>query len=186
VNIQTVVMSRGEAPCRILSLWLSQHCPGWRYGSTDYGIDTARNQGIRRFLKEDVPNGFTHFMSIDADMVPVDETDAILTEPGELLYCGYVDREGSRGHVGNGDFGAACFRASADLLAKMPDPWFRAIEQDGRRVSCECQWFQNLASRANVKPRMVGIIGHQQTCILLPAETDLGWGILWPHNLEPR
>lgn len=181
MNIQTIVMSRGEPPCRPLALWLSEHFLDWRYGSQDYGIDHARNQNIRRFLREDVPRGKTHLLSIDSDMVPVGDTAEILIAQGELVYCGYVDRWGSRGHVGQGDFGAACFRASAELLARMPDPWFQMRYRDGRRVSCECSYFHQMAQQAGAESRQVGIIGHQQTCVLVPAATESGWSLQWPR-----
>lgn len=181
---QTVLMARGTPPCKPLAIWLSKNCPGWRYGSEDYGIDHARNQNVRRFLREDVPQGKTHLLMIDADMVPVASTMAILHEPGDLLFCGHVGQHGSRGHLGNDDFGAACFRASAELLAKMPDPWFKMVYQDGCRTICECRWFQRLAFQAGVNSKQVGVIGHQQTCILLPADNELGWGLAWPHDLD--
>ncbi|MEI8374804.1 MAG: hypothetical protein WCJ35_18425 [Planctomycetota bacterium] len=181
MNIQTIIMSRGEPPCRPLALWLSENFLDWRYGSQDYGIDHARNQNIRRFLREDVSAGKTHLLSIDADMVPVESTAEILTEPGELLYCGYVDRFGSRGHIGQGDFGAACFRASAELLARMGDQWFEMGYHNGKRIACECSYFHNIAQQAGGRSRQVGVIGHQQTCVLVPAETETGWILQWPQ-----
>lgn len=178
-----VVMSGGGPPARELALWLSRiGCP-WRFGSAEYGIDVARNQNVRRFLREDVPAGKLHLLMIDDDMVPVEATRPILDEPGDLLYCGYAGRSGSRGHYGQDDFGEGCFRASAGLLGKMADPWFATTYYQGRRVACEGLHFQRHARAAGVHPRMVGIVGHAQRCILLPAESKLGWQLAWPFDL---
>lgn len=177
-------MAHGIPPCKLLAIWLSRNCPDWRYGSQDYDIAHTRNQNVRRFLREDVPRGKTHLIMIDADMVPVESTMAILHAPGELIFCGFVGASGSHGHLGDEDFGAACFRVSANLLQKLPDPWFETLYTKGVRTCCDCRYFQRLAFRVGVESKMVGIIGHQQTCILLPAKNDLGWGIVWPHEID--
>ena len=184
-QIQTVVLSGGPPACQPLGLWLSRRGLAWRYGSGEYGYNVARNQSITRFLREDVPAGKTHLLMLDHDMVPLPETAAILTEPGDMLYCGFAGRCGSRGHRGPGDFGFACSRISATLLAAVGYPWSQDRIENGRRVQCECAFFRKLAAAAGATPRMVGIVGHEQTCILLPSDTELGWAVAWPHDLEP-
>ena len=186
MKIRTLVMWNGLVPPNeLLSKWLSRHCPDWDTGSPEFGIDHARNQNVRRFLRDDVPDGYTDLLMIDRDMVPIVETLPILTTPGELLYCGYIDRHASTGHMGPGNFGAACFRASADLLRRMSDPWFVMLYEKGRRVGCECGTFHAAARLAGAEARQVGTIGHDQRCIILPDDNDLGWALLWPEEIKP-
>ena len=179
-------MSRGGPPCRLLALWLSENCRGWRYGSQEYGIDLARNQSLVAFLRHDVPKGKVDLVMIDDDMVPVDTTEQIFHAPGELIYCGYVGRRGSPGHHGPGNFGAGCFRVSAKLLQQMPRPWFETTYAGGRRKHCECEYFHKMAQAAGVTAREVGVVGHEQKCVLLPSEDALGWSLAWEEDLAPR
>ncbi len=190
--IQAVVMSAGQPACRALGQWLSRHGLDWRYGSQDYGIDNARNQNVRRFLAQHVPSGKTHLLMIDHDMVPIAASEPILSSEGDLLYCGYVDRFGSPGHHGAGNFGAACFRASARLLAAMADPWFQMLYSQGRRYACECTGFRVAAAALGYEAQMVGIVGHEQRCVLFPgpdAASSLiphpsSFSLRWPPECE--
>jgi hypothetical protein len=182
-SIQVVVMSAGQPACRSLGAWLGRHGLDWRYGSQDYGIDLARNQNITRFLNRDVSAGKTHLLMIDHDMVPVPATAAILESDGDLFYCGYVDRFGTPGHFGDNNFGAACFRASADLLNRMQRPWFATGFHDGRRVRCECFHFAALATACGAQSRMAGIIGHEQHCVLLPGISGAA-ELHWPPEFD--
>lgn len=184
-HIQTVVMARHEPACRELSIWLSAMGLDWRYGSPEFGVDVARNQNVWRFLRDDVPRGKTHLLMIDADMVPVRETEEILYAAGDVVYCGYADRDGTRGHYGDGDFGAGCFRASAHAMRRIGQPWFVTSFDDHRRcrAGCECYHFRQRAINAGVEPKMVGVIGHAQRCILLPApDSRHGWQLMWPSQ----
>jgi len=181
-SLQVIVMSNGTPPCKELALWLSDNCPGWKYGSEDYGIDNARNQNCERFLADDV--GKSHLMMIDHDMVPVTSTSAIFTATEELVYCGYADRYGSKGHYGDGDFGAACFKVSRDLLITMGMPWFATRSIHSHRQNCECNFFRVKAATFGIIPRMVGVVGHQQRCILLPDPKPPGWRIAWPGDIK--
>ena len=183
-EIQVVVMSAGQPACRALGQWLGRQGLAWRYGSQDYGIDNARNQNVRRFLAEDVPQGKAFLLMIDHDMVPTPATSPILTLPADLLYCGYADRYGSRGHYGAGDFGAACFRASAKCLSQMADVWFETHSSDYQtRLACECTFFRHRAASLGYHPQMAGVIGHEQRCVLLPDEHG-GYALHWPPEYE--
>lgn len=184
-TIQAVVLSGGSPACKRLGLWLARHCPDWRYGSGEYGYNVARNQSITRFLREDVPSGKTHLLMFDHDMVPLPQSEAILTEPGEMLYCGFVGKEASHAHYDDGDFGWACSRISAELLGKVGYPWSQDIIKDGRRIECECNFFRKKAIAAGESSRMVGIVGHEQTGIIVPnPAAKHGWSIMWPSDLE--
>ena len=97
-------------------------------------------------------------------------TDAILTERGDILYCGFVGAEGIRGHYGDSDFGAACCRISREVLESIPPPWFRFPTNAAVtvRTSCECAHFRARA-KSRWPIRMVGIVGHLQPMVLVPS-----------------
>lgn len=183
-TLQVVVMSFGAPPCRMLSRWLSDFELDWRFSSTDYGVDVIHNHSITRFLREDVPlRGKTHLLSIDSDAFPLRESSVILEAEGDLIYCGHVGRYGSKGHTGDSQFSLGCYKASATLLKQMSPPWVRQTIVKGVRVQCECNYFQNKAEKVGYKPQMVAHIGHEQRCILIPSDTELGWKLAWPTDL---
>lgn len=176
-------MTASGPPCEQLSLWLSDNELKWRPGSKEHGVELARNQSITGFLRHDVPKGKTHLLCFDHDMIPLRETRHILRGDDELAYCGHVGKHGSRGHVGNGDFGAACFRVSADLLQRMGKPWWQTTVVNGVRVECECAYFRKRAEGVGAKAKMVGLVGHQQTCILVPTSEPPGYVVKWAEDL---
>lgn len=190
-EIQVVVMAYRQPPCTALLRWL-QRLPAitgdtWQAGSQEYGIDVARNQSVTRFLRESVPAGRKWLLMVDSDTIPLGME--IAKAPGDLLWLGYVGHQGSRGHVS--DFGAGCFRASADLLRRMGPPWFRMQynAELTRRLHCECQHFAARAQACGVEPVRAGLAGHQQGgdtgVILVPREDQsCGWGVLWPYQLS--
>jgi hypothetical protein len=171
-SILVAVMAFRQEPNRLLARWLENKC--WRYGSPEFPTDVARNQTVNRFLAED--RQFDPLLMIDADMAPLPDqpdgqrgSDAILTEPGDILYCGFIGAGGIRGHYGNGDFGAACCRISREVLEAMLPPWFRFPTNAAStvRTSCECTYFRARA-KSRWPIRMVGIVGHLQPMILVP------------------
>jgi len=194
-NIQIVVSAYRGPPCTLLLAWLQRLpylCGTWRIGSQEYGIDVARNQNVIRFLREDVPAGRTHLLMIDGDMVPLGPTKEILTEEGELIWCGYAGHQGSPGHIDHP--GCGFMRVSADLLSRIPAPWFRTRynEEMTRRLECECEGFWWAATRIGTEAenfRQVGVVGHQQGgdtgAILVPdSRQKCGWGLVWPADLR--
>jgi hypothetical protein len=184
-EIQAVVMSAGAPASRALGQWLSLQGLAWRYGSRDYGLDHARNQNVRRFLADDA--GKDWLLLIDHDMVPTDGTAEILAAPWDLCYCGYADRFGTRGHYGDGNFGAGCCRLSRKLLYAMRDPWFKTTYRDGCRTACECLHFRYAAAEAGYSSHMTGVIGHEQRCVILPdPDSAGGFALHWPPEYEDR
>jgi hypothetical protein len=172
-SILVAVMAFRQEPNRLLARWLENKC--WRYGSPEFPTDVARNQTANRFLAED--RQFDHLMMIDADMVPLADqpdgqrgTDAIFSEPGDILYCGFTGAEGIRGHFGDNDFGSACCRISRKVLESLPPPWFRFPTNAAGtvRTTCECTYFCARAAR-RWPIRMVGIVGHLQPMVLVPS-----------------
>jgi hypothetical protein len=185
-HIQVIVMSYGQPMTRQLQEWLRDNRLDWRYGPAGYGIDLARNQIVNQFVREDVPRGKTHLLGLDHDMVPIRETRHILRGDDELAYCGYCGRHGSRGHVGDGDFGAACFRVSAHLLRHLAKPYWQTTVADGVRIECECEYFRKRAEAKGFSSKMVGIIGHEQSCILMPSSEPTGYSVMWAEALEAK
>jgi len=140
---------------------------------SQYDICLARRQCLANFLRNDVPAGYTHLVQIDEDMVPVETTERIVTEPGDLVYCGYRGRRGRRGHYGDGDFGCGCCRISAELAAAVPvASSFRFIhnEEGTEVVACECDVFRRAAEAAGYRSRMVGVAGHLMEMVAVPAD----------------
>jgi len=181
-NIMVVISSNGKPCSRILGKWLNNYKLDWRYGSPENYTELARNQNINRFLKLDVPKGKEYFLGIDQDMIPLIETNKILTSPGDLLYCGHAGRHGTKGHYGDDDFSAACFRVSARLLMTLQKPYFKITVVDDVRTECECKYFLR---KTQVKAKMVGIIGHEQTCILIPnVSAKMGWALAWEEDIS--
>lgn len=166
---------------RILSSWLRDNKLDWYYGSGEYGCDLPRNQNIIRFLREDVPLGYTHVLLIDADMAPVKETEPILTSEEDLAYCGYVGKHGTRGHMDDGDFGCGCARISAKLLQDLEQPYFHTTIENNMRIDCECHYFLNQAQKHGYSSKMVGICGHEQTCVIFPWEGK--YKVCWEENI---
>jgi len=184
-QIQVVVVSHDRPPNTLLSLWLcARGLVDWRPSSYDYDVGEVRNQAVRRFLHEDIPAGKRHLLLIDDDIVPLPESEAILSAEGELVYCGSVGPFGTRGHYGDGDFGENCCRMSHRLLQRMAYPYFKTEYREGVRVACDGRRFRDQAAANGIPSQMVGIVGHQQTCILVPINEPPGYRVAWPHELR--
>jgi len=159
-----------------LTAWLEvvrRDCPV-RMVYSQYDICLARRQCLANFLRNDVPVGYTHLVQIDEDMIPVETTDHVLTEPGDLIYCGYRGKCGRRGHHGNNDFGCGCSRISADLAAKvdLATSFNFGFNADCTEVTqCECQVFAEQARSLGYQSRMVGVVGHCVNIVVVPTET---------------
>jgi len=204
-DVQIVVMAYREEPNRHLAAWLrSLEARGyqWRYGPETHPVYVARNQVVYRFLTEDT--GKQHLVMIDAPLVPIaGQTVHVLTEPGEVVYCGYYGRYGTAGHCL--DFGCGCFRASRRVYEALPPPWFDFgyDETLTRKTQCECARFAQRLSMLSlghasparreespdgaagarpVVPLQVGIIGRLTELILIP--TGRGrMRIVSPHEM---
>ncbi|MCX5675396.1 MAG: hypothetical protein NTX87_10360 [Planctomycetota bacterium] len=165
-RIVIAVMAFRVEPNRHLARWLKGRY--WRYGSPECPVDVARNQTVKRFLEED--KEFDCLLMIDADMVPLAETEPILSVAGDVVFCGYVGAEGAAGHVGDANFGAACCRLSRRALEGISPPWFRFTTNAAHtvRTACECAHFRARAHGIGAEIRQVGIVGHLQPVILVP------------------
>ena len=187
-QIQIVVMRYNEPACEELSRWLAHTGMDWRYGVSDYEIDVARNKNIQRFLKDDVPKGKTHLLSLNHDMVPLPETTPILTLDGDLLYCASSSSRGSIEHLGDKQFSSACWRASEKLLSSFGPPWFRVGHSGDitERTYCDCMFFKDRAQEVGFDAQMVGIIGHKVSVIVFPdpESPQDKYKFLWEADLD--
>jgi len=148
---------------------------------SQYDLPLARRQSLASFIAKDIPAGYTHLVQLDDDLVPVPTMEHILVEPGDLVYCGIAGRGGKWGHYGDGDFGCACCRISAELAGKLDvatsfDYGFDATRT--RMLRCECQVFLDQARRLGYEPRMVGVVGHCVNVVIVP--THKGIIQRWP------
>ncbi len=154
-------------PCILLETWLQARKIQWRVSpKVAYAIDVDRNQAVNHFLNHEPE--YTHLIMLDHDMVEMPDMaslEELFRENNhDLITLGYVGTSGSRGHQGNGDFGASAFRASRELLTKMGAPWFKTTYSEDltQRINCECSHFNKSAKEQGVSCQMVGEIGHQQ------------------------
>ena len=146
-----------------------------------YDVCTARRASLANFIENDVPAGATHLLMLDDDMVPVPGTERILTEPGDLVYCGYVNRSGRGRHYGHGDLGCACLRISDKLAASIPIATSFEFVFNASRTEvekCECRNFRDQARDLGYESKMIGTIGHCVNMVVVPTET--GAEQRWP------
>lgn len=176
-EIQVVIRSRGEPANEHLVEWLNEHGLSFRHGSKETHIDQARNQDVRKFLRDEAPKGKKYLWCLNADMVPMASTVSLLIVPGDFVYCHGVGVAGSVGHE------SACFRVTPEALKKIGDPWFRMTYIGGVKLDCECKFFRRKAEKCGITAVRAGVVGHLQQCVLVPKEGG-GYDILWPHELK--
>ena len=158
----------------------------WRYSEGGYEIDVAKNRTVKQFLDMDVPQGKEHLLMIANDMVPMPTTVRMVTDPGDLIFCQSMGNEGRLNHVGDKNFSAACWRGHAKVLQSFGPPWFRMGHTGDilDQTYCDCSFFKDRAQEQGFDARQVGIIGHEQRCILVPdqsAPTEK-WVMFWPSQ----
>ena len=185
--IQIVIVSHDRAANKLLGRWLaSNNITDWRYSSKEYDVGEVRNQAITRFIQEESKTGKQYLLLIDDDMIPIDSTNAILDTEGDMIYCGSAGPCGTRGHYGDYDWGENFCRMSIELLQQMKYPYFKTCYENGVRKHCDGYAFLKQAVEQGAQPKMVGVVGHQQTCVLLPSENKLGWAMCWEHDIAGR
>jgi hypothetical protein len=174
----------------LLSRWLTRQSElgsAVEFGPGTHGIDVARNQIINDFLDR---TDFSHLLMLDCDTVPLppkmgDSLDKLLENPPAIGWCGYVGTQGMGGnHMDT--FGCGCSIYTHEPLLKIMKPWFQmGLSVDGCTIeNCECKYFADKCREADITPQRIGVVGHMQHCVLLPAaNTKTGWGILWPWQV---
>lgn len=188
MKIKTYIMAWRNNPNTFLTQWLQTHNLDWDLGSQEWGIDVARNQSVNRFLREEVEKGYTHLMMIDTDIVPIIDSNYIISTKEELVWCAYSGRGGTAGHVKT--FGAGCFKVSSEALKKITNgnqisPFIMTYnEKKDKLLECECDYFARLAKQNNIVPKRIGTVGHILDAVWFPNEKNKsGVSFMWQHQL---
>lgn len=170
--MDTIVISYDKPATKELGQWLYHQHLDWRYSTKNYDIALTRNQAIQEFLAGDKQRLFM----VNSDMIPLKSTKEILEAEGDLLYCQSIGNKGRHTHYGDGQFNAACCVISRKLLEQLDYPWF-CLSED----KCDCRSFNDRAKALGYKSRMVGQVGHEQRCILIPhpSQPQSKWSIIW-------
>ena len=162
MDIRTVII--GGTPNMLLASWLKRNGIQYGVGYSDESGEIARNREVVDFLAMS-PDDEAMLFLLDADIAPGPDhgLDKMLTEPGELIYCGHPARSLRCGHFGDGNLATGCMRATRRLLKEISAPWFiNELNVQGTSVAqCSCNRFARLArDRAGVNSRMVGKVYH--------------------------
>ena len=130
-------------------------------------VDLVRNREVGRWLAEDATK---YLLMVDSDMVPLAETNALLIEPGDALWCPYVDQAGKVIDPQANGVGTGCMRISRGLAEAVPEPRFEyVLGADGRTVvKSEAFTFTEKAAAAGFTFRAVGRAGHLMRLVALP------------------
>jgi len=131
-------------------------------------LDFTRNMEVGRWLEED----HTRFLlMVDSDMVPVDETNAILTAEGDVVACAYVDQHGHPIDWKEHGIQTGSLRVSRELMRALTQPWFEyKISEDGRRtIEGEAHTFSQKLVAVGIAPKIAGRIGHLLRMVALPS-----------------
>jgi len=173
MDIRTVII--GGTPNMLLAGWLKRNGIQYGVGYSEESGEIARNREVVDFLVASTDDDAMLFL-LDADIAPGpgDGLDAMLVEPGELIYCGHPARSLKCGHFGDGNLATGCMRATRRVLREVGSPWFvNELNAQGTNVAqCSCNRFARLArDRASVNSRMVGKVYHI-TKVLTTIDTD--------------
>jgi len=173
MDIRTVII--GGAPNMLLAGWLKRNGLHYGVGYSDESGEIARNREVVDFLAGSEDDESMLFL-LDADIAPGPGhgLDDMLTEPGELIYCGHPARSLQCGHFGDGNLATGCVRVTRRLLREVGPPWFiNELNAHGTSVAqCSCNRFARLAREwAGVNSRMVGNVYHI-TKVLATIDTD--------------
>jgi len=162
MTIKTVII--GGTPNMLLAGWLKSRGIRYGVGYSEESGEIARNREVVEFI-HGTRNDDANLFLLDADIAPGpgDGLDAMLVEPGELIYCGHPARGLQCGHFGDGNLATGCMRTTRRLLRAVGSPWFvNELNPNGTAVAqCSCNRFVRLArERAGVESRMVGKVYH--------------------------
>jgi hypothetical protein len=170
--------------CEQLSRWLYAKGLDWRYGISDYEIDVARNKNVLEFLKSDKQ----YLLMINHDMVPLPETNAILTADGDVVYCGSYSSRGTPDHIGDKQFNSACWRVHRRVFESFGPPWFRVGHSGDvtERTYCDCNYFKDRCNDAGFDSHMVGLIAQRVEIVLFPDPADPAskWKFFWAAGMD--
>jgi hypothetical protein len=128
-------------------------------------VDLTRNHEVQKWLREDRTD---HLLMVDADMVPLAETNALLTEEGDVVACPYPGDGGRQIDVDRQGIYTGCLRVSRAVMQRMKPPWFEyTVTEDGcNPKEGESYTFTQKLVALGVEVRMVGGIGHREPVVL--------------------
>ncbi|HUS46167.1 MAG TPA: hypothetical protein VM219_09090 [Phycisphaerae bacterium] len=144
-------------------------------------VDLMRNREVGRWLAEDATR---YLLMVDSDMVPLPETNALLVEAGDALWCPYVDQAGKVIDAQKNGVGTGCMRISRGLAEAIPEPRFEyTLDTSGRKVEkSEAFTFTQKVAAAGFAFRAVGRAGHLMRLVALPpgpGHTAVEWKFEW-------
>jgi len=155
----------------------------------DFRVDLVRNREVGRFMDE---TDAAALLMIDADMVPLADTDVILRAPGPVVFCPYVGQRGTLIDWKTQGLPTGCARIGRRVFEAVGEPWFDYQTDYTIRLAtrCEAATFTEKIVRAGFEPRPVGRIGHLLRVVVSPPgpghrapETELEWKILHAQGL---
>jgi hypothetical protein len=108
---------------------------------------------------------------IQDDVVPLPETEALLTCDAALAVAQAWGRAGTEQHPHR--FSLACLKMHRKVVQAIPAPWFAfAFSPDGlRQEACECLHFHQRAQAAGFPLVQAGMVGQRQMVTILPGPT---------------
>ena len=155
----------------------------------DFRVDLVRNREAGRFIEESDADAI---LMIDGDMVPLDDTGAVLSAPGPLVFCRHVSQLGKEIEWQNQGIPTGCVRIARRVFERLDEPWF-VYETDAtiRLVTCcEAATFTKKCVAAGFNPKPAGRIGHLLRMVAMPPgpghqapEYDFEWKILHQKGL---
>jgi len=154
---------------RVLDGWLYQLSNiGYNVQNThfDFRVDLVRNREIGDFLD----SNFDCLLMIDGDMVPIPETNNILTMPGDVLYCRHVSQLGKEIKIEEKGIPTGCIRIHRRVFEKIEEPWFYWNTDDKVRKTnfSEAYYFSKKLVNNGFKPISAGRIGHRIPLVGIP------------------
>lgn len=144
-------------------------------------VDLVRNREVGRWLAEDKTK---YLLMVDSDMIPLPETNALLVESGDAIWCPSVDQAGKMIDPQKNGVGTGCMRISRGLAEAIPDPRFEyVLNAVGRRVEkSEAFTFTQKVAEAGFAFRAIGRAGHLMRLVALPpgpGHTAVEWKFEW-------
>jgi len=143
-------------------------------------LDLCRNKEVARFLALDDTDAI---LMVDADMVPLPETDEVLWADAPVAWCPYVGQSGRPEHPEPGAVACGFLRISREAVEKIGEPWFKFVLDEKCRMKemCECAWFSGRIRDLGIAAARLGRVGHLARVVLLP--TDDGGACFKPEYL---
>jgi len=155
----------------------------------DFRVDLTRNRMAGWLLTETSAEAI---LMVDGDMVPLGDTPAVLSMPGDIVFCRHVGQLGTEIQWNTQGVPTGCIRINRRVFDAIEEPWFEyQVDPTIRLVSrCEAASFTEKAVKAGFTPKPAGRIGHLLRVVVCPPgpghrapETHLECAILHAQGL---